>query len=279
MFLLTSPSLRLNISLATKSATNGQKDVISKEVLTNIARDISKHILHIDVKEDMELIRNESTRVESRESDLLYKNGDEIIHIEIQNDNHKQMHLRMHRYLSDILFEHESKTIKQYMLYIGKKRCNMKNSIKIDNLDYKYVIIDMRDLPCESFLYSNDPSALVLAMLCDFEGKDKQMVVNTILKRLKELNDEREYRNYLKMVNVFSTNRGLEKEVEKGVEMLTVDIEKTPFYKIGVERGKLEERFENAIIMIEKFNLSVDSIVREFNIKKDELLEYMKRKK
>jgi predicted transposase YdaD len=163
----------------------------------------------------------------------------------------------------------------------------MKNSIKIDNLDYKYVIIDMRDLPCESFLYSNDPSALVLAMLCDFEGKDKQMVVNTILKRLKELNDEREYRNYLKMVNVFSTNRGLEKEVEKGVEMLTVDIEKTPFYEIGVERGfdrgiakgKLEERFENAIIMIEKFNLSIDSIVREFNIKKDELLEYMKRKK
>jgi hypothetical protein len=263
----------------TKALCMGQKDVISKEVLTNIARDISKHILHIDVKEDMELIRNESTRVESRESDLLYKNGDEIIHIEIQNDNHKQMHLRMHRYLSDILFEHESKTIKQYMLYIGKKRCNMKNSIKIDNLDYKYVIIDMRDLPCESFLYSNDPSALVLAMLCDFEGKDKQMVVNTILKRLKELNDEREYRNYLKMVNVFSTNRGLEKEVEKGVEMLTVDIEKTPFYKIGVERGKLEERFENAIIMIEKFNLSVDSIVREFNIKKDELLEYMKRKK
>jgi hypothetical protein len=48
----------------------------------------------------MELIRNESTRVESRESDLLYKNGDEIIHIEIQNDNHKQMHLRMFRNLS-----------------------------------------------------------------------------------------------------------------------------------------------------------------------------------
>ena len=267
----------------TKALSMGQKNVISKEVLTNIARDISKHILHIDVKEDMELIRNESTRVESRESDLLYKNGDEIIHIEIQNDNHKQMHLRMFRYLSDILFEHESKTIKQYMLYIGKKRCNMKNSIKIDNLDYKYVIIDMRDLPCESFLYSNDPSALVLAMLCDFEGKDKQMVVNTILKRLKELNDEREYRNYLKMVNVFSTNRGLEKEVEKGVEMLTVDIEKTPFYKIGVERGiakgKLEERFENAIMMIKDFQIAIDDVVKKLNIKKDELLEYMKRKK
>jgi hypothetical protein len=257
----------------------GEKDVVSKEILKHIARDISKHILHIEVKEDMELIRHEFTRVESRESDLLYKNGDEVIHIEIQNDNHNQMHLRMHRYLSDILFEHESKIVKQYLLYIGKAKCNMKNSIKIKNLDYNYAIIDMRDLPCESFLYSDDPSALVLAMLCDFEGKEKQLVVNTILKRLRELNDDREYRNYLKMVNIYSTNRGLEKEVEKGVKMLTVDIEKTPFYKIGLERGQLKERYENAILMMENFNHSMDEIVKVFNIKKEELLEYINEKK
>ena len=66
----------------------GKKDVISKEILKNIARDISKHILHIDIKEDMEIINQEFTRVESRESDLLFRNGDEIIHIEIQNNNH-----------------------------------------------------------------------------------------------------------------------------------------------------------------------------------------------
>jgi len=257
----------------------GEKDVISKEVLKNIARDISKHILHIDVHEDMELINQEFTRVEARESDLVYKNGDEIVHIEIQNDNHKQMHLRMHRYLSDILFEHEGKSIRQYMLYIGKAKCNMKNSIKIKSLDYKYDIIDMRDLPCESFLYSDDPSALVLAMLCDFEGKDKQMVVNTILKRLRELNDDREYRNYLKMVNVFSTNRNLENEVEKGVEMLTVDIEKTPFYQIGMKKGIKETTLSNAVIMLEKFKLSIDDVVKELNIKKEELLEYMKNNK
>jgi len=88
----------------------------------------------------MEIINQEFTRVEKRESDLLYKNGDDIVHIEvhieIQNDNHKKMHLRMHRYLSDILFEHEDKTIKQYLLYIGKAKCSMKNSIKMENLDY-----------------------------------------------------------------------------------------------------------------------------------------------
>lgn len=256
----------------------GQKDIVSKEILTNIARDISKHILHIEIKDDMELISQEFTRVESRESDLVYKNGDEIVHIEIQNDNHTQMHLRMHRYLSDILFKHETKTIKQYLLYIGKAKCNMKNVIKIENLDYKYDIIDMRDLPCESFLYSDDPSALVLAMLCDFEGKDKQMVVNTILKRLKELNDERSYRDYLKMVNIYSTNRGLENEVKKGVDMLTVDIEKTPFYQIGVERGAKEATFESAMVMIKDFQLAIDDVVKKLNIKKEELLEYISKK-
>ena len=51
----------------------GKKDVISKEILKNIARDISKHILHIDIKDDMEIINQEFTRVESRESDLLFR--------------------------------------------------------------------------------------------------------------------------------------------------------------------------------------------------------------
>ena len=101
------------------------------------------------------------------------------------------------------------------------------------------------------------------------------MVVNTILKRLRELNDERAYRDYLKMVNIYSTNRGLEKEVEKGMKMLTVDIEKTPLYQIGVRNAT----FDNAILMMEKLNHSMDEIVKVLNIKKEELIEYIKNKK
>ena len=268
----------------------GHKDIISKEILKNIARDISTHILHIDIKDDMEIIDKEFTRIESRDSDILYKNGDEVVHIEIQNNNHPQMHLRMHRYYSDILFLYEEYAVRQYMLYIGKEKCHMQSQIKRDKIDYSYDIIDIIDIPCESFLYSDDSSAIVLAMLCDFEGKDKQMVVNTILKRLRELNDEDEYRNYLRMVNVYSSNRDLEEEVEKGIEMLTIDIEKTPFYKIGekrgiergiergIKKGRVEEKLENAMIMIEKFKLSIDDITREFDLKKEELLEYVERR-
>jgi len=129
-------------------------------------------------------------------------------------------------------------------------------------------------------LYHDNPSAVALSILCDFEGKDKQRVVNTILKRLKELTDgdEVSYKNYLKKVNVLSTNRDLEDEVEKGAKMLTIDVEKTPFYKMGAKDGAKEATFQNAIVMIEKFKLSIDDIVKELNIKKEELLEYINKK-
>jgi len=196
-----------------------------------MAKDISKHILHIDIKSDMEIIDKEFTRVESRNADLLFKNGDEVVHIEIQNDNHKQMHLRMHRYYSDILFEYEEYKVSQYLLYIGKYSCNMISKIKRDKIDYSYDIIDFKDLPCESFLNSNDPSAIALAILCDFEGKDKQVVVNTILKKLRDLSDDREYNNYLRVLNIYSTNRGLEDEVKKGSKMFDFDLARKNLFK------------------------------------------------
>ena len=119
------------------------------------------------------------------------QNGDEIVHIEIQNNNHKQMHLRMCRYYTDILFLYEDYKVSQYMVYIGKDKCYMKSQIQRDKMNYSYDIIDMRDIACEELIQSNDPSAIALSILCDFKGKDKQTVINTILRKLRELNDDK----------------------------------------------------------------------------------------
>jgi hypothetical protein len=105
--------------------------------------------------------------------------------------------------------------------------------------------------------------------------------------KLRELNDDKAFEKYLEIVTLYSTNRGLEKNVKKGVEMLTVDIEKIPFFQDGVrigiqqgvEKGAKEATFKNAIIMIKEFQLAIDDVVKKLNIKKDELLEYMKNKK
>ena len=129
-----------------------------------------------------------------------------------------------------------------------------------DEINYKYAIIDIRDIPCESFLQSDDPSAVVLAILCDFEGKDKQMVVNTILKRLIELSDsEVSFRNYLEKVEVFSTNRELEKYVDKGESMLTVDIEKLPSFNKGLKKG-IETTLEKVAIGMLALHVDIEII-------------------
>ena len=261
----------------------GDKDIVSKEILKNIARDVARYILHIEIDENMELIDKEFTRIEKRDADLLFKNGDEIIHIEIQNNNHKEMHNRMLRYLSDILFEYEALTVKQYLLYIGKARCSMKNRIENFGLNFNYDIIDINDISCESFLQSDDPSAVVLSILCDFEGKDKQMVVNTIIKKLLKLSkDEQSFRSYLKMVEILSTNRNLEENVRKGEEMLTVDIEKMPSFNIGFDRGiqkglqkGIQEGTENGVKKVAlgmlKLNLDMEIIQKSTGLSLEEI--------
>ena len=259
----------------------GDKDIVSKEIIKEIGRDISMHILGIDIQGEVTLVDKEWTRIEKRDSDIVFKNENRIIHIEIQNSHHSNMELRMLRYYRDILFEYKDCTVTQYLIYIGKEKCYMKKEIVRDEISYKYGIIDMKDVACEDLLYHDNPSAVALSILCDFKDKDKQMVVNTILKRLKELTygDELEYKNYLKKVNILSDNRDLQNEVEKGAKMLSVNVEKTPFYRMGMKDGIKEATFENAIAMMEKFNHSIDDMVKAFNIKKEELLEYMKNKK
>ena len=258
----------------------GDKDIVSKDIIKEIGKDISMHILGIDIQGEVILVDKEWTRVEKRDSDIVFKNEDRIIHIEIQNSNHSNMELRMLRYYSDILFEYKECSINQYLVYIGKEKCYMKSKIERDDISYKYDIIDMKDIACEELLYHNNPSAVALSILCDFEGRDKQIVVNTILKRIKELTkgDEREYRNYLKKVNVLSTNRDLENEVEKGAKMLSVNVENMPFYKMGIKEGiqeGIERGIEKVAIAMLKTNMSIEIIQKTtgLSLQKIEILK------
>jgi len=261
----------------TEALSVGDKDIVSKEIIKEIGRDISMHILGIDIQGEVTLVDKEWTRVEKRDSDIVFKNGNRIIHIEIQNSNHSNMELRMLRYYSDILFEYKNCTVSQYLIFIGKDKCYMKSEIVRDEISYKYGIIDMKDVACEDLLYHDHPSAVALSILCDFKEKDKQTVVNTILKRLRELTngDELEYKNYLKKVSILSTNRDLKDEIKKGMNMLTVKLEDTPLYQWEMKETQLRD----AVLMIEKLNISIDVIVQTLSIKKEELLDYINRKK
>jgi len=216
----------------------GKKDIVSKDIINTLIKDIAKYILEIEVNK-VSLIDKEFQRVEDRRADVVANVDDKfILHIEIQNQNDKKMPLRMMRYYTDIK-SITNLPIKQYLIYIGKYSLSMPDFIKDVDFTYKYNIIDMKKIDCEKFIKIDTPDSLVLAILCDFKGKDKQEVINYIIKRIEKLTDENGFRKYLLMLDELSENRDLKKHIKKGLDMLTdINIEKSSLYELAFERGE-----------------------------------------
>lgn len=225
----------------------GKKDIISKQVIRQLAADMAKYLLGLDVEvEALELLETESRRIEDRRADLVARvrpSGDEtpfVLHIEIQNDNDSDMPWRMLRYRTDIALAHADPPVHQYLIFIGKARLTMPNHLRRPDIDFRYSIRDMHQIDCQSLLAHDSPDALVLAVLCDFGEREPQSVVNQIFLRLKQLvgDDHKRLREYIDMIEVLSENRNLKPLLKKAEKMLTqVDVTKLPSYELGMEAG------------------------------------------
>jgi hypothetical protein len=223
------------------------KDVISRDTLKRLTTDLARHLLDID-GEAVELLETQNQRVEDRRADLVARmrasNGSEfLLHAEIANNNKADMALRMLRYYTDIRLAGHAGPIRQFLIYIGTDPLSMPGGIvEPELLDYRYGLVDMHRVNCAGLLVQDNPDALVLAVLCDFGGREPQEVVNYIVRRLNELTgaDEQRFREYMTMLEILSENRDLRAQVEEAERMLTqIDIERLPSYVIGMERGEI----------------------------------------
>ena len=120
----------------------------------------------------------------------------------------------------------------------------MADGIQQPNLDFRYRLIDMHLVDCKVFLDCDEPGALVLAILCDFKGRDEREVVREILTRLRTLTQatQQSFGDYLTMLEVLSTNRNLKNCIIEEEKMLNVAIEELPSYEIGMEKGMQQGR-------------------------------------
>ena len=213
-----------------------EKDLISKQLLQRLLIGFGNRLFGLNIVE-AELLSNEQARIESRRADLVARvreaEGENyILHIEIQNDNQRDMPLRMLRYYSDIALAHLDEKIVQYLLYIGKAPLSMSDRVDGYNLRYCYKVLDMRDQDSEYFLNSNNPDALVLAILCDPKSLEPNALVAHIIKELRRLHGDKldNLHDSLKMLDVLSGNRGLQDIVEETINMY-IDEEKLGIYQ------------------------------------------------
>lgn len=226
------------------SKYSSTKDITSKVLLKRMAADMANLLLNLDVEPDsVELLETEKERVEQRRADLVIRARPRqsqekvILHIEIQNNNQANITWRMLRYYQDIRGEHVE-PIQQYLLYIGKERCRMPQTIQEPNLSYQYTLVDMHTIDCNALLERNTPDALVLAILCDFKGRPAEAVVREIGTRLRLLlhNDDKGFLDYFSMLEILGQNRDLEQQLKETKNMLTqIDVSRLPSYQWGRE--------------------------------------------
>ncbi len=222
-----------------------QKDVVTKSLIEEMAACLVTHLLKIPVVPDsIEWLNTEQHRVESRRADMVVRiqscEDEEpcLLHLEIQNNNHAQMPLRMLRYYTDIRLRWPEEPLRQYLIYTGKAGLNMPAGLP--EFNYRYELIDMRTIDCALLLSEDTPDALVLAILCDFKGRSAQDIVSYIIKRLYQLTCEQDdvFRRYLHMLELLSENRDLQNTVKETEQMLTdFNIENLPSFQIAMERG------------------------------------------
>jgi len=228
------------------------KDIISRDMLKRLTTDLARHLLGVEA-EAVELLETQRQRVEDRRADLVAQmrgaDGEEfLLHIEIANNNTRNMPLRTLRYYTDIRFAGHPGPIRQFLIYIGSDRLTMPTGIEEPELlDYHYGLVDMHQVDCAGLLAQDNPDALVLAVLCDFGDRKPQEVVTYIMHRLRELlgANERRFRDYMIMLEVLSENRDLQAQVEEAEHMLTeINVERLPSFSIGFERGEEKGREE-----------------------------------
>ena len=225
------------------------KDLISKQLLRQLAVDFSNQLFGRNIVE-AELLSSEQPRVEERRADLVARVKNDqgksyILHVELQNDNHKHMPLRMLRYYTDLALEHEDEEIEQHLLYIGKAPLTMPDRVEARELRYCYNVLDMRRLDSEDFLRSGNPDALVLAILCNMGERKPDAVVTHIVSELRRLHGSKidSFNDSLLKLETLARNRNLQNLVKEKSEMI-VNIEELATYQAGVERGHLQGREE-----------------------------------
>ena len=221
------------------------KDLISKQLLQRLLVGFGNRLFDLDITE-AELLNNEQPRIEAKRADLVARVKDAdgkiyILHVEIQNDNQSNMPLRMLRYYSDIALQYPKDKVVQYLLYIGKAPLTMTNLINGHNWTYRHEVLDMRSQDSEYFLSSNNPDAIVLAILCNPQGQEPNALVARIIKELRRLHGDKldKLRDSLKMLEVLAGNRNLQTAVKENTKMY-IDTEKLGIYQLVKEKGRAE---------------------------------------
>ncbi|MBF0458773.1 MAG: hypothetical protein HQK99_12865 [Nitrospirae bacterium] len=221
-------------------------DKIIKEILKDVVDTLITEVIGLKIVKSTAL-ETKLQITNEREADFILQveledGSMSLLHIEFQSTNYSKMVYRELRYWVYLTEVHGIQPL-QYVFYIGNEPLTMKDTLSTKTTTHKYNLIDMRDVDCEKFLYSDKPEEVIISILCNYQQKGVTIFIRDILSRLKELVPEETLRGkYVRQVEVLSQLRDLQDEVSKEAEAMALvyDLERDVRFKQGRERGMLE---------------------------------------
>ncbi|WP_218251662.1 hypothetical protein [Candidatus Magnetobacterium casense] len=243
---------RYNIKMKMDTPPGGY-DKLIKELMEEIEQPLIENVLGIKA-DKVTRLNTLMQLTDERETDFLARvdcaNTDSFIaHAEFQSTNDPKMLKRMLRYFIHIYSLYELR-VKQYVIFIGKDKMNMKTRLNLPEMRYKYKLIDMRNVKCEQFLYSGVPGKIIIAILCNMGGRDERELVRQILGELMKVAKGLELSRNIRTLEMLSRLRDMQKIVIEEVGKMSIaydlPIEKDLRFIQGKQEG-IQEGIEKGI--------------------------------
>ena len=178
----------------------------------------------------------ETLKVESRRLDLLCKLSDGgLLHIELQSSNDQEMPARMAEYALAIRRRHGT-IPRQIVLYVGRGPLRMADFLNEGGMNFRYDLVDFRNLDGDTLLNSPDLGDNVLAVLANLT--DRKAAVARIMSRIGRLKTSRRD-EAIGQLCVLAGLRGLEQMVQEEVENvpIIVDLMENKIFAQGYQRA------------------------------------------
>jgi len=211
-------------------------DAILKEIFSEAIGMIYYLAIGKKIGKKVKVISAEIRLVKTFRPDILVEADGEIIQVEIQAQQDKNLPKRMFRYYYAIV-EKYKKEPTQIVLFVGKGN-PPPSEYKTPKLTLKYRVLDMKKIDPDVFIKREKPGEVILGILAG-KFKDKPQIINKVKRRIVEIvkNEEK----IIKYIDSISFLASLF-DIEIGVKPMPiqVDIRKTFLYKWGKEEGLKE---------------------------------------
>lgn len=244
-------------------------DSIFKEIFERVVPELAVKLLHLPWGETEEL-KDKLQVTHEQEADylkkLVFRDSQQacIFHAEFQvKEEDRRSWMLLERALLRNKYGLE---VRQAVFFLGnKKKPWYPNTIKELNLEAHFDVIVVKNIPVETFLKSQIPEVVMLAILSDFGEQKPEAVIELVLKKLQQLSaNQYKFQQLVNQLERLSNLRKLQPLTVKSLEAmpLTIEdvigkIENDRLYRKGLHQGREQGREEGQQQTAEKFIMAM----------------------